>query len=157
MKAGRHDPRCVGAMLPLAVLRRRRAGIGAGLARRGPSPWWCRSAPAAPATSLARVVLEQVGKQVGQTFVIENRPGAGGTIGANVVAKAAPDGYTMLAYGALAAANALYAKLPYDTLNDFMPVIAFGQQPLAVVTSPAKGYKTLGRSDRRRQRPSPAR
>jgi len=93
---------------------------------------------------LARVVLDQVGKQLGQTFVIENRPGAGGTIGANVVAKAAPNGYTMLAYGALPAANALYAKLPYDTLNDFAPVIALGQQPLAVVTSPAKGYKTLG-------------
>ena len=45
---------------------------------------------------IARVVFEQVGKQVGQTFVIENRPGAGGTIGANTVAKAAPDGHTIL-------------------------------------------------------------
>jgi tripartite-type tricarboxylate transporter receptor subunit TctC len=92
---------------------------------------------------LARVVLDQVGKQLGQTFVIENRPGAGGTIGANIVAKSAPDGYTMLAYGALASAHALYSKLPYDTLNDFIPVIAFGQQPLAVTTSPSKGFKTL--------------
>ena len=92
---------------------------------------------------IARVVMDQVGRQVGRTFVVENRPGAGGTIGANAVAKSAPDGYTILAYGALATAHALYAKLPYDTLNDFVPVIPFGQQPLVVVTSPAKGYKTL--------------
>lgn len=93
---------------------------------------------------MARVIMEQVGRQLGQTFVVENRPGAGGTIGANAVAKSAPDGYTILAYGALGTANALYSKLPYDTLNDFTPVVAFGQQPLAVTTSPSKGYKTLG-------------
>src|SRR5476649_12520 len=70
---------------------------------------------------IARVVFEQVGKQLGQTFVIENRPGAGGTIGGNMVAKATPDGYTILVWGSIAAANALYTKLPYDTLNDFTP------------------------------------
>jgi tripartite-type tricarboxylate transporter receptor subunit TctC len=92
---------------------------------------------------MARVMAEQLTKQLGQTFVVENRPGAGGTIGANQVAKAAPDGYTLLAYGALGTANALYSKLPYDTLADFTPVIAFGIQPLSIVTSPSKGYKTL--------------
>ena len=56
---------------------------------------------------IARVVMEQVGKQLGQTVMVENRPGAGGTIGANMVAKAAPDGYTVLVYGALASAHAL--------------------------------------------------
>src|ERR1044072_1281073 len=55
---------------------------------------------------LARVVMEQVGKQLGQAAIVENRPGAGGTIGANMVAKAAPDGYTVLVYGALARARA---------------------------------------------------
>ena len=60
-----------------------------------------------------------------------------------MVAKAPPDGYTILAYGALSIAHALHSKLPYDTLQDFVPVIPFGQQPLVVVTSPAKGYKTL--------------
>src|SRR2546423_337188 len=93
---------------------------------------------------IARVVMEQVGRQLGQNVIIENRPGAGGTIGANMVAKAAPDGYTILVYGALASAHALYSKLPYDTLNDFVPVAALGQQPLVVVVSPAKGYKRLG-------------
>ena len=92
---------------------------------------------------MARVVMDQVGKQLGQTFVIENRPGAGGTIGSNAVAKSAPDGYTILSYGALAGSNALYSKLPYDVLADFIPVIPFGQQPLALVVSPAKGYKKL--------------
>jgi tripartite-type tricarboxylate transporter receptor subunit TctC len=93
---------------------------------------------------MTRVVMDQVGKQLGRTIIVENRPGAGGTIGANVVAKSAPDGYTALAYGALSIANALYSKIPYDTLHDFVPVIGLGQQPLAVVTSATSGYKTLG-------------
>ena len=92
---------------------------------------------------IARVIFEQVGKQVGQTFVIENRPGAGGTIGANMVAKAPPDGHTILVYGSIAAANALYTKLPYDTLNDFTPVVVFGQTPLVVITGTGR-YKSLG-------------
>jgi tripartite-type tricarboxylate transporter receptor subunit TctC len=91
---------------------------------------------------ISRVVFEQVGKQVGQTFVIENRVGAGGTIGANSVAKAAPDGHTILVYGSIAAANALYGKLPYDTVTDFTPVVPFGQTPLVVVTGEGR-YKTL--------------
>ncbi len=100
---------------------------------------------------MARVVAEQLSKQLGQTFVVENRPGAGGTIGAGMVAKAAPDGYTILAYGALATAHALHAKLPYDTLNDFVPVIPFGQQPLVVVTRAGQGLQDARRPGRRRQ------
>lgn len=92
---------------------------------------------------ITRLVMDQVSKQVGQPIVVENRPGAGGTIGANAVAKSAPDGYTMLAYGALNTAHAMHSKLPYDTFNDFVPVISLGQQPLVIVTSPGKGYKTL--------------
>src|SRR6478736_6745314 len=92
---------------------------------------------------IARVVMDQVGRQLGQNVIIENRPGAGGTIGANMVAKAAPDGYTVLVYGALASAHALHEKLPYDSLNDLIPVASLGQQILVVISSPAKGYKTL--------------
>src|SRR5262245_6183909 len=98
---------------------------------------------------MARVVMDQVGRQLGKTFVIENRPGAGGTVGANMVANSAPDGHTILAYGALGTAHALYSKLPYDTLTAFAPVIPFGQQPLVLITSPAKGYKTLRSEERR--------
>lgn len=92
---------------------------------------------------IARVVMDEVGRQLGQSVIVENRPGAGGTTGANMVAKSTPDGYTILVYGALTSAYALYSKLPYDTLKDFVPVISLGQQPLVIVASPAKGYKTL--------------
>src|SRR5262245_9752479 len=94
--------------------------------------------------TLARLVMEQVGKQLEQSFIVENRPGAGGTIGANVVAKSEPNGYMVLSYAALAAANALYARLRFDAQSDFTPVIALGQQPLAVVSAPSRGYKGLG-------------
>lgn len=93
---------------------------------------------------MSRVALDQVSKQVGRPIVVENRPGAGGSLGANVVAKAAPDGYTMLASGAMATAHGLYPQLPYNTLQDFVPVIPLGQQPLVLVTAPSKGFKTLG-------------
>jgi len=92
---------------------------------------------------MARVVADQMSRQLNRTFVVENRPGAGGTTGAAAVARSAPDGYTVLAFGALATAHAMHSKLPYDTLDDFVPVIAFGIQPLVIVGSPAK-YKTLG-------------
>ena len=99
--------------------------------------------PAGVASDIvSRVVFEQVGKQVGHNFVIENRVGAGGTIGAGMVAKAAPDGHTILVYGSIAAANALYTKLSYDTATDFVPSVLFGQTPLVVVTGVGR-YKTL--------------
>jgi tripartite-type tricarboxylate transporter receptor subunit TctC len=94
--------------------------------------------------TMVRVVADQLGKQLNRTFVVENRTGAGGTIGAGFAARAAPDGYTVLAYGALATAHALYKKLPYDTLNDFIPVIPFGEQRQLVTVSPTGPYRTLG-------------
>jgi tripartite-type tricarboxylate transporter receptor subunit TctC len=98
--------------------------------------------PGVASDTTARIVFEQVGRQVGESFVIQNRPGAGGIIGANVVAKSPPDGYTALVYGSLAAATALYSKLPFDTLKDFAPVVPFGQQPLAIVAPPGR-FKDL--------------
>jgi tripartite-type tricarboxylate transporter receptor subunit TctC len=92
--------------------------------------------------SIARLVMQQVGQQVGESFIVENRPGAGGTLGTSFVAKAAPDGHTLLVYGAAASAAALYAKLPYDTLTDITPVIPLGQQPLVVVAPPGR-FKDL--------------
>lgn len=93
---------------------------------------------------MARIALDKVSKLVGQTIVVENRPGAGGTIGAAFALRAPADGYTIIAYGALAGAQALYAKLPYDTLKDIAPVIPLGQQPLVVITNPNGPYKTMG-------------
>ena len=85
----------------------------------------------------------RAGRKAGRTDLRDrNRVGAGGTIGANMVAKAAPDGHTILVYGSIAAANALYTKLPYDTATDFVPSVLFGQTPLVVVTGAGR-YKTL--------------
>jgi tripartite-type tricarboxylate transporter receptor subunit TctC len=92
--------------------------------------------------SITRLVLQQVGQQLGQSFIVENRPGAGGTLGTNFVAKATPDGHTLLAYGAAASSAAIYAKLPYDTLADITPVAALGVQPLVVV-APAGRFKDM--------------
>jgi tripartite-type tricarboxylate transporter receptor subunit TctC len=94
---------------------------------------------------VGRIVLEQVSKQVNQPIVAENRPGAGGTTGANAVAKAQPNGYTILVHSSsFSAAYSLYKSLPYDTLNDFTAVVALGKTPTVLVTSPAKGFKTAG-------------
>jgi tripartite-type tricarboxylate transporter receptor subunit TctC len=92
---------------------------------------------------MARIVLDKVSQQIGQTIVVENRPGAGGTIGTATMVRAPADGYTMVAYGALASAQALYPKLSYDTLRDLTPVIPLGQQPLVVIVNPNGPYKTL--------------
>ena len=109
----------------------------------------CRSAPAArPTSSRGR---DGSGRPAARPDLRDREPpGAGGTIGASMVAKSAPDGYTILAYGALATANALYTKLPYDTLNDFIPVIPFGNQPL-VVSLARQGLQDARRPGRRRQ------
>ena len=91
-----------------------------------------------------RIVLDQVSKQVGQPIVVENRVGAGGTIGANAAAKAAPDGYTLLVHSStIAITHSLYNNLPYDTVKDFQPVIAFGVSPSVLVVAPSKGFKTV--------------
>jgi tripartite-type tricarboxylate transporter receptor subunit TctC len=93
---------------------------------------------------VGRVVLDQVSKQIGQPFVLENRPGGGGTIGVNQVAKADPDGYTVLLHSSsFSAALVLHKNLPYDTLKDFAPVIPLGAQPVVLVTAPSKGFKTV--------------
>jgi tripartite-type tricarboxylate transporter receptor subunit TctC len=92
---------------------------------------------------MARIVLDKVSQQVGQTIIVENKPGAGGTIGTAFAIRAPADGYTMVAYGALASAQALYPKLSYDTLRDLTPVAALGQQPLVVIVKPDGPFKTL--------------
>jgi tripartite-type tricarboxylate transporter receptor subunit TctC len=76
--------------------------------------------------------------------VIENRPGGGGTIGAAMVAKADPDGYTLLLHSAsLSSQVVLHKTLSYDPIHDFEPIILFGIQPSVLVAAPAKGFKTV--------------
>jgi tripartite-type tricarboxylate transporter receptor subunit TctC len=94
--------------------------------------------------TVARIVLDQVSKQIGQTFVIENRPGGGGTIGAAMVAKAEPDGYTILLLSSSVGSQVvLHKSLPFDAVRDFAPVILFGVQPSVLVAAPSKGFKTV--------------
>jgi len=89
-----------------------------------------------------RIVLEQVSEQLGQPIVVENRVGAGGTIGTAVVAKSPPDGYTLLAHGAAhTIAPALYKNLSYDPVRDFAAIVPLGSSPSVLVVSPAKGMK----------------
>jgi tripartite-type tricarboxylate transporter receptor subunit TctC len=74
---------------------------------------------------VARFVFQKVGEQLNQQFVIDNRAGAGGTIGAAIVAKSPPDGYTLMVYSQTLLANAhLYGKLPYDAMKDFIGITA---------------------------------
>jgi tripartite-type tricarboxylate transporter receptor subunit TctC len=92
---------------------------------------------------VGRIVLEQVSRQVNKPIVVENRPGAGGTLGVNAVAKAQPDGYTILVHSSsFSSAISLYKNLPYDTLNDFAAVVPLGKTPTVLVVSPSKGFKT---------------
>jgi tripartite-type tricarboxylate transporter receptor subunit TctC len=92
-----------------------------------------------------RVVFEQLSTQLGQSIVVENRTGAGGTIGAGFVAKADPDGYTMLVHSnAHTIAPALYPNLTYDPARDFAAVVPLGRSSNVMVVSPTSGFKTVG-------------
>jgi tripartite-type tricarboxylate transporter receptor subunit TctC len=97
------------------------------------------------ATDIAgRIVAEKLGGILGQPVVAENRVGAGGTIGANAVAKSDPDGYTILFNSSAQASNpAIYTQLPFDTFKDFIHVTAIAGQPNVIVVNPERGYKTL--------------
>ena len=93
---------------------------------------------------VGRIVLDQVSQQLGQPFVIENRPGAGGVVGVASATRADPDGYTLLlSSSSMASAVILHSSLPYDPVRDLMAVAMFGAQPSVLITSPAKGYKSV--------------
>jgi tripartite-type tricarboxylate transporter receptor subunit TctC len=102
--------------------------------------------PFSPGSStdiVPRTVFERVQAQVGQSIVIENRPGGGGSIGVGAVAKAEPDGYTMLVHSnALVTAPAIQA-MPYDPVRDFSGITPLGNVPLVLVISPDKNIRTL--------------
>src|SRR5215469_8338873 len=84
--------------------------------------------PAGGADTTARILYAQLGADLGQAFAIENRGGAGGTIGEEVVAKAAPDGYTILHDATAFSVNgSLYQNLPFDYRKDFDPVVLVGE------------------------------
>jgi tripartite-type tricarboxylate transporter receptor subunit TctC len=93
---------------------------------------------------LARTVLERLSEPLGQSIIVENRTGAGGTIGAAVVAKADPDGQTILVNSSShTVIPSLYPNAPYDTARDFSGVIPLGSMSNVLVVSRSKGFKNL--------------
>ena len=92
----------------------------------------------------ARVATQRIGTLLGGSFVIDNRAGAAGTIGADLVAKSQPDGYTLMVHSATHVANATtYKALPYRTLEDFTPIAFLSAQPAMLVAHPSLPVRTV--------------
>lgn len=103
-------------------------------------PW----PPSGSADIVGRIVFQQMSASLGQQFVIDNRGGASGSIGSDIVAKAPPDGYTIMVHTATHVANPhLYRKLPYDTLNDFVGVGLLCAQLGMLVAHPSLPVKSV--------------
>jgi tripartite-type tricarboxylate transporter receptor subunit TctC len=91
-----------------------------------------------------RIIAQKLSETLGQQFFVENRPGAGGTIGSDFVAKAKPDGYTLLLTASpFVIAPHVYKKMPYDALADFVPVIRIASGPYVLVVHPSLGVNSV--------------
>jgi tripartite-type tricarboxylate transporter receptor subunit TctC len=93
---------------------------------------------------IARLVAQKLGERWGRPVVVENKPGASGNIGAELVAKSAPDGHTLLMAFSSHASNAALSKLPFDIHRDFSAITLVGSAPMVVIAHPALPAKTLG-------------
>ncbi|MCJ0764413.1 tripartite tricarboxylate transporter substrate binding protein [Variovorax terrae] len=97
-----------------------------------------------PVDNLARLIAAQFPEKFGQQAIVEGKPGAGGTIGANFVAKSEPDGYTLfLMASGHSAAPGLYKSLPFDPVNDFTMVSMVARSPFAIIAGPSAGFATV--------------
>ena len=93
---------------------------------------------------LARTFGQKLSEYWNQPVVVDNRPGAGGTIGTGIVAKSPPDGYTLLVHSAAYSVNpSMYPDLPFDTLKDFVEIAPLGGQPNVLVVAPSSGIKSV--------------
>lgn len=110
-----------------------------------PITWVVPFPPGGVTDTTARLVGRKMGELLGQQMVVENKPGAGGGVGTEHVARATPDGYTLLygTQGTLAANLALYPTLRYDPAKDFVPVHAMLLSPLVLVVDASKPWKTV--------------
>jgi len=101
--------------------------------------------PGGPADALARIAGDKLGQALGQPFVVENHPGAGGNIGMEQGAKAAPDGYTLTLapVGNLTIAPSLYSKLPYDPAKDYAPITVLAAVPNVLIVHPSVPVRSL--------------
>ena len=101
-------------------------------------------APGGVTDTSGRLIAEALSKRLGQQVFVENKPGAGATIGAEIVAKSPPDGYTLLLASQTNAISAtLYPKLPFDAIEDFAPITLIGREPGVLVVHPSLPVKTL--------------
>ena len=94
---------------------------------------------------LARIMADKLGQALGQSVIVEYKPGAGGTIGAEAAARSPADGYTILmgAPGSHSTATSLYAKLPYDPVRDFAPIVHVANVPNSIITHPSLPVKSV--------------
>jgi tripartite-type tricarboxylate transporter receptor subunit TctC len=101
--------------------------------------------PGGPTDIVARPLAQMLGESLKQSVIVDNRGGAGGLIGADLVAKSPPDGYTLLmgTVGTNAINGALYSKLPYDPIRDFTPITLVASAPIAVVVNPKAGIASV--------------
>ena len=100
--------------------------------------------PGSATDVVARAIAQAMSLRLGQSVIVENKPGAGGTIGSAQVAKSAPDGYTLLVNSSAHTVNpAIYANLSFDTAKDLPAVSLLAEMPNVMVVSPAKGWKTV--------------
>jgi tripartite-type tricarboxylate transporter receptor subunit TctC len=103
------------------------------------------NAPGGGGDLTTRTVGQKISETLGQPVIIDNKPGAGGVLAGEMVAKAAPDGYTLLLISSgTAVSAALFQSLPYDTLRDFIPVVPLAHFDLVIVTAQDGRFKTLG-------------
>ncbi|MGC2518165.1 MAG: tripartite tricarboxylate transporter substrate binding protein [Burkholderiales bacterium] len=100
--------------------------------------------PGSATDIMARTVTDKLSMNLGQTFLVENRPGAGGTIGVGAVARSDPDGYTLLVHSSsYTVTPSTYSNLPYDTLRDLTGVTPLGLLPNVLVIAPSKGIRSV--------------
>jgi tripartite-type tricarboxylate transporter receptor subunit TctC len=101
--------------------------------------------PGGPTDTFSRATAAELSRSLGQQVIVENRPGAGTTIGADLVAKSAPDGHTLFFtdLSTHTITSSLYSKLPYHPLRDFAPVAPVNTSPLILITHPSVGAKTV--------------
>ena len=133
-------------------------GLGGGLALLASRPAMAEAAypnrviklivpypPGGTTDLLGRLIADQVKSGLNATVIVENKPGAGTTLGADLVAHASPDGYTLLLATSttLAINKTLYKKLPYDPVKDFAPISLVAEVPFALIVNPLIPAKTL--------------
>jgi len=101
--------------------------------------------PGGPTDIVARPLAQMLGESLKQSVIVDNRGGAGGLIGADLVAKSPPDGYTLLmgTVGTNAINGALYRKLPYDPVRDFTPIMLVASAPIVIVVNPRAGIASV--------------